>query len=308
VAQAADLAQSHPKPAFRLDAVTTYNPPLSVAQQWFAAGQFVLSLGAVSAFLWNVDAMPMGTVAIWVAALFASMWALGLFMQVRLGMLEVLVLEATVLATLASIYLLAYYLWLKPLPMVIAIIFVAARARSVRASGINGIYFEGLLLLALLASLAGDVLLMLPGNYFVPGLGAFLVTHLCYLAMLRQGVGWFPSRKALLAVLGVGAAMYAVVLPGLGAGVLPVAVAAYVLVIALMAAQGIGRATVLGKAVDAGARWVAVGACIFMLSDALIAINKFVMPVPQSGLWILATYFCAQMLIIHHARPVVSRP
>ena len=80
-----------------------------------------------------------------------------------------------------------------------------------------------------------------------------------------------------------------------------------------MADQAIGRAMVLGKAGDggtggdAGARWVAIGACIFMLSDALIAINKFVTPVPLSGLWILATYFCAQMLIIHHARSVVPR-
>jgi len=161
-------------------------------------------------------------------------------------------------------------------------------------------FFDTCLLLALLASLAGDVLLMLPGNYFVPGLAAFLVAHLCYLALLRQGVGWFPSRRALLAVLAVGAGMYAVLWPGLGGGVLPVAVAAYVVVISLMAAQAMGRATLRG---DAGARWVAAGACIFMLSDALIAINKFVAPVPQSGLWILATYFCAQMLIVHHARP-----
>ena len=52
--------------------------------------------------------MPLGTAAMWVAALFAAMWALGLFMQARLSMLEVLVLDAAVLATLASIGLLDY--------------------------------------------------------------------------------------------------------------------------------------------------------------------------------------------------------
>jgi alkylglycerol monooxygenase len=76
-------------------------------------------------------------------------------------------------------------------------------------------------------------------------------------------------------------------------------VAAYVLVISLMAAQAIGRATVQG---DTAARWVAVGACVFMVSDSLIAINKFVAPVALSSLWILATYYAAQLLIVHNMR------
>ena len=61
----------------------------------------------------------------------------------------------------------------------------------------------------------------------------------------------------------------------------------------------IGRAVTLG---DSASRWVAVGACVFMVSDSLIAINKFVTPVALSSLWILVTYYCAQMLIVHHSR------
>lgn len=41
-----------------------------------------------------------------------------------------------------------------------------------------------------------------------------------------------------------------------------------------------------------------------MLSDLLIAINKRVVPVPLAALSILATYFCVQVLIFHHARPI----
>ena len=85
----------------------------------------------------------------------------------------------------------------------------------------------------------------------------------------------------------------------LGDPVLKIAVGAYVTVISLMAAQAIGRAVTLG---DNASRWVAVGACVFMVSDSLIAINKFVAPVPLSSLWILATYYCAQMLIVHNTR------
>jgi alkylglycerol monooxygenase len=51
-----------------------------------------------------------------------------------------------------------------------------------------------------------------------------------------------------------------------------------------------------------GAGWVALGACVFMVSDSLIAINKFVTPVTLSPLWILATYYAAQLLIVHNAR------
>ena len=298
--QPADLARSRPYPAFKLASLTTYDPPLGRAQQWFAVLQFGLALGAVSVFLWHADAMPAGEAAIWVLALASSLWALGLFMQGRSSMLEVLVLQCAALATLSALGMVDGHLVFKPMAMVIAIVFVAARAHSTGARGTFGIKFDALLVGALVFSLGGDVFLMLPVNYFIPGLGSFLVAHLFYIVLLRQGQGWFPSRTALLCVLGFGAVMYGVLWSSLGDPVLKVAVAAYVSVIALMAAQAIGRAVVLG---DAAARWVAVGACVFMASDSLIAINKFLTPVPLSPLWILCTYYAAQMLIVHHARP-----
>ena len=294
--QSSAMAQAHPKPAFALDAVTTFNPPLTRAQQWFAAAQFGLALAAVLAFLWHVDSMGAVDAAIWCAAIASGLWATGRFMQGSFGMLEVLVVECGALATLAALGMIDGYMVFKPLTMVIAIFFVAVRAYSMRAID----RFDALLIGALLFSLAGDVFLMLPGNYFIPGLASFLVAHVFYIALFRQGQAWFPSKRALLVVLGVGAVMYAIVWSGLRDPVLKMAVAAYVTVISLMAAQAIGRATVLG---NAAARWVALGACVFMVSDSLIAINKFVMPVELSSLWILATYYAAQVLIVHNARP-----
>jgi uncharacterized membrane protein YhhN len=94
--------------------------------------------------------------------------------------------------------------------------------------------------------------------------------------------------------------MYSIIWGGLKDPVLKGAVAAYVGVISMMAAQAIGRATVLR---DAASTRVALGACVFMVSDSLIAINKFVTPVELSSLWILATYYAAQVLIVHNARP-----
>jgi len=54
---------------------------------------------------------------------------------------------------------------------------------------------------------------------------------------------------------------------------------------------------------DGAAGCVALGACIFMASDSLIAVNKFLAPIPLASFWILLTYFAAQLLIVHFARP-----
>lgn len=217
--------------------------------------------------------------------------------------LEWLLIAVALLATASSVLgWLPLHFILKPLTMLIAIVFVAGRAIGSGAAG----RFDALLIAALLASLAGDVFLMLPGGYFIPGLASFLVGHLFYIALFRQGLPWFASRSALLGTLGAGAAMYAWVWPGLGDDmVLKGAVAAYVTVIALMTAQAIGRATLQR---DRAATAVALGACVFMLSDSLIAINRFVQPLPLVSLWVLATYYTAQILIVHHARAPAPRP
>jgi alkylglycerol monooxygenase len=294
--QSADLARNHPYPTFRLEDVTTYNPPLTGGQQLFAVLQFVAAIAAVSVFLWHAAAMSTGTAAIWCVALTASMWGLGLFMQGRLHWLEVLVLQSAAAATLSAMGMLGGFMLLKPMPMSLAIVFIAARALSTGGIGKLDVF----LLCAAVFSLGGDVFLMLPGDYFIPGLASFLVAHVFYIALFKQGQAWFPNKTALAAVLGFGAAMYAILWSSLGDPILKGAVAAYVTVISLMAAQAIGRATVMG---NAASRWVAVGACVFMVSDSLIAINKFLTPVPLSAMWILFTYFAAQMLIVHFARP-----
>ncbi len=51
---------------------------------------------------------------------------------------------------------------------------------------------------------------------------------------------------------------------------------------------------------------VAVGASFFMLGAALLAANKFAHPLPMAPLWVLGTYYIAQILIAHNARPATS--
>lgn len=35
-----------------------------------------------------------------------------------------------------------------------------------------------------------------------------------------------------------------------------------------------------------------------MVSDALLAINRFVLPLPASALWVLGSYYAAQCLLV----------
>jgi alkylglycerol monooxygenase len=232
---------------------------------------------------------------VWLAAVTAGLWALGAAMQGRISVTTVLLVEAAALATAT-----AAQGWtdlhhaFKPLALVLAVVLVATRPGWLRERR----SFDLRLLAALLLCLAGDVLLMLPG-LFLPGLVSFLAAHLCYLALFRQDLRWFPSGRALAGTLAAAAVMVAILFTHLGP-VLKVAVAAYALVIALMAAQAIGRARVLR---DRASLAVAVGAGLFMLSDATLAIDRFAQPLPMAPFWILATYYAAQVLIVCNARP-----
>lgn len=289
----ADVAARFPKPEFALERVERYHPPMARGLAWFSALQFVALLAASSVFLWHADALPLARGAMWLAALAVSLWALGAAMQGRMGMIEVLLVEVAALATATAAegWIDAHRVF-KPLAMVLAIAFLASRPGWLRAHRA----FDLKLLAALLLCLAGDVFLMLP-DLFIPGLVSFLLAHLCYLALFRQGVRWFPSGTALAATLVAAVVMYAILFPHLGA-VLKVAVAAYALVIALMAAQAIGRAGALRDPASVG---VAIGAGFFMLSDALLAINRFATPLPMAQFWVLATYYTAQVLIVRNA-------
>lgn len=288
----AEVAERFPKPAFDLARLQRYDPPASRAVQWFGALQFLLLLAGSVFFLWHADTLAPAPAVVWLAALSTGLWCTGAVLQGRLSLTEVLLIEAAALSTAcAASGLPELHRVFKPLPMLIAIVLVARVAR--RSAG--GRTAASLLLLALAASLAGDVFLMVPG-YFIPGLLSFLLAHLAYLALFKREQAWFPRRRTLLATLGYGVLMYGVLwlLGGLPAGLRgPVAV--YVLVIALMAAQAIGRARVLR---EQGAVLVAVGATFFLLSDTLLALNKFVTPLPLAPLWVLSSYYAAQVLIV----------
>jgi sterol desaturase/sphingolipid hydroxylase (fatty acid hydroxylase superfamily)/uncharacterized membrane protein YhhN len=293
--QPADVAARFPKPAFDLSQLRPFEPVTRPAVQWFCSLQFVALLGGVAAVLWFAERWPLHQTLVLSLALTSAYWAIGAALQGRIGMLFVLTIESAALSTVSSALEWPWlHLVFKPLTLLLAIGWVAARGRTHAQTRRS----RALLLCALAACLAGDVLLMLPGDHFIAGLACFLVAHVFFLVMFGQGLPWLPSRPALLGTLGSAAAVYAWLLPGLDGPLLQLAVVVYGLAIALMAAQALGRAQVLA---DAHARLAALGACLFMLSDGLLAIDRFVHPLPLAPFWVLASYYLAQLLMIHNA-------
>lgn len=173
---------------------------------------------------------------------------------------------------------------LKPLVMVLLIGAVLAMGDPVPEVA------RWWVLAALLASLAGDVFLMLE-DHFIPGLSSFLVAHLLYIgAFVAMGLESMPFV--------VGAALVAVLIRAVGVKVIVgasetdrsfgIAVSAYVAVISLMVAFAIGTAR----------WWVIVGALLFYVSDALIGWSRFVQAFPHQRVAIMATYHLGQIGLV----------
>lgn len=155
----------------------------------------------------------------------------------------------------------------------------------------DGVY-GWLVVIGLLFSLAGDVFLMLPADRFRAGLASFLVAHLFYIAALAQGLGWGWVSLPVVLVVGVLWLLFlGMVLPGARGQRLPVAI--YGLVLLVMAATALARAEVLGGL----AICAAVGALLFVISDASLGVNRFLRTFPAAQTVILGTYFPAQLLI-----------
>lgn len=145
----------------------------------------------------------------------------------------------------------------------------------------------------LLFSTAGDVFLMLPRDRFVAGLASFLVAHLCYIGAFAIGVPFAAAPLLWLPFFAAGGLVLALVWPGLKPA-LRAPVAVYVIVIAAMAGQAAGRWHMTGSVVALAA---AVGAGLFVVSDAVLAIDRFRWKFRAARAVTLATYWAAQLLI-----------
>jgi uncharacterized membrane protein YhhN len=147
--------------------------------------------------------------------------------------------------------------------------------------------------IGLLFSLLGDIWEMLSRRHFLKALISFLITHICYaLAFLSStpaGISLWPAIPFAL----IGASILAYLWGALSAG-MKAAVGGYVGVIVVMVTLAAGRAL----AQPSPGTWIAaIGALLFLASDAALAVNRFRRPFRAAQAVILGTYFIGQGLI-----------
>jgi uncharacterized membrane protein YhhN len=171
--------------------------------------------------------------------------------------------------------------WTKPFLMPsLTVSVVLAGALRVGRTG-------ALLIAALAFSTLGDVALLGDGSaYFIAGLSAFLLAHVAYVAIFCTAVGRGKPRWWSVVYLAWFGVLMVVLVPHLDGMLIPVV--GYGLVIATMAIMSTRCAPL-----------VALGATLFLLSDSLLAINRFVPDAHlwQPGLLVMLTYIAGQALI-----------
>lgn len=170
----------------------------------------------------------------------------------------------------------------KPLTM-LAIILLAFLNSS---SPLN--FYEKAILIGLIFSMVGDVFLIRQDQFFVQGLIAFLFGHICYIVAFWTNPN-LPSSLIYLAYIVFFLSFFWKYL-----GSLKIPVIIYAVALALMSWMALSR-TIENH--NHHTFHAFLGSIVFIVSDSLLAFNKFKSPIPLAHLWILATYFLAQWLI-----------
>lgn len=173
---------------------------------------------------------------------------------------------------------------------------------------IVGVYFskkfptQKILLTALVFSWIGDVILLfadIAEIYFILGLVSFLISHIIYCVLFNRQIKEKIKKDTIIFIFGsliiacylIG--MLSVLLPALGDLKIPVIV--YASVISVMLLFAYNGLLIWKKPAN---QYVFFGALFFVVSDSILAINKFHFPIQKSSFIIMLTYLVAQYLIV----------
>jgi len=152
---------------------------------------------------------------------------------------------------------------------------------------------------ALLFSWAGDILLMLESKnsiFFIFGLVSFLIAHICYIVFFQEVKKKEKIKTNWLLLLPVFIYYLSLIIflfPHLGDLKIPVII--YGAVISTMLAFALHMQRINYRA---GGTNMMLGAILFIISDSVLAINKFYQPFDVAGIIIMLTYAFAQLLIV----------
>ncbi len=154
--------------------------------------------------------------------------------------------------------------------------------------------YQKTIAIAFIFSAAGDLALQLPGDKFVLGLSLFLIAHIFYIYAFVLRSRRLAAGALILSLL-LGTGIFLVIGKNLGQMLIPVVV--YMVVILLMLWRSYAQ-------VDTGkyAKFAFWGALLFVLSDTVIAINRFCCQLQLALALIMLLYWSAQGLIFISAR------
>lgn len=142
-------------------------------------------------------------------------------------------------------------------------------------------------------AILGDILLMLPEERFVLGIGSFAATHALYLAAFISAAGIALVNPSTIPLLLFAVIMTRFLWSGLRKS-LQIPVLAYIVLITIMTTQAIGAAV---EQEGTGLALAAAGAILFLASDSILAINRFRVPFKAAQALVLSTYWLGQWLI-----------
>lgn len=165
-------------------------------------------------------------------------------------------------------------------------------ALAIYGSGLDTTFAKWVVV-ALFFSVIGDVFLMLDDRWFVHGLISFFIAHVFYIVAFWDSFGLDITSQTSI-IVAVSLFIFSLwfflfllrFVKEEGGVKLAVAVASYILVISVM----------MWSASLAGSGILVVASLLFIISDAVLAYNKFRHPFRVAEHIVMVTYFTAQLL------------
>lgn len=159
---------------------------------------------------------------------------------------------------------------------------------------------------ALIFSYAGDIILMIPENnplFFISGLVSFLIAHLCYTKLFTSLSPLNKNflKKNLIGTIGIIIFLISLLLylvPKIDA-TLKIPVTVYAIIICTMLISAINLKEKIEKKPQ---QLILVGAILFVISDSILALNKFdpsFQGITLMHALVMTTYISAQGFIIY---------
>lgn len=180
----------------------------------------------------------------------------------------------------------------KLIPMLLIILY------ALMQSAVESKKYKILIMTGLFICMLADGLIY----WFIVGLITFLIGHIWYIVAFRHiKTSTIPKWAAILLICyGIGMAIWiAGTLWTKGDFVLAAAVILYIIVILSMG----------WNAFQTDNKFAIIGAILFIISDSVLAINRFIVDVPFSDVLIMISYYGAQFLFAYsiHAHYSATR-